>query len=111
MNLHIENQKLRFRIKKEELEKLCLGEELKQEIFLPKKNSLNINIKTTQKADILFLLFSENSLSLLVNKKAAQNLFNSLPKRDGLKIDQEINGKQTLNLILEVDIRTQKRKH
>ena len=49
-------------------------------------------------------------MMLAVQNQAAQDLYHALPSRDGIEVKQTINAVQTLELILEVDIRTQKRK-
>ncbi len=110
MNLHIENQKLRFRISKDELEELCSGSSLTQEIFLPNQHTLNIAIIMQIQDPILYLTFENNSITLFAKKNAIEEFYSVLPSREGLEIEQQVADNQLLKLIFEVDIRTQKRK-
>lgn len=108
MNLRIEGQTLRFRISKEELETLCLGGALQQIIPLP---DLRMEILvTTESSDApLKLHIEKNRWHLQVNKETAQTMLASLPNREGILHRQKV-GDTWLCLMLEVDIRTQKRK-
>ena len=111
MNLHIENQKMRFRISKEEIKNLCASKIIKQHLLLPKGQSLNIEIIAQEQNDELYLSYEKSSIILQVQKTAANNLYEKLPSRKGLEVAQELENNQILHLILEVDIRTQKKQN
>lgn len=104
MNLRIDGQELRFRISKQELENLCAGTRLKQTTSLPNRNVLEISIKTDTNSS-MFLSYKDNQMILSVGNKLAVSLYDSLPNREGIETMQD-----DLRLILEVDIKTQKRK-
>jgi hypothetical protein len=112
MNLHIEGQKLRFRISKDALASLCEGQGLTHRVFLPNQHALYIDIcpSTTHHA-ALHLVAHTDHMILHVQPDAAERLYQALPSKDGLQIDQPIESQQALKLVLEVDIRTQKRSH
>ncbi len=110
MNLRIEGQQLRFRISKEELAVLLSGSTITQPTCFPKMRVLDIDITSQDIEPVLQLMFNGDCMMLAVQKQAAKNLFHALPSREGIKVKQTINAAQTLELILEVDIRTQKRK-
>ncbi len=110
MNLRIEEQCFRFRISKEELKKLLAGEALKQKSILSESSILIINIISKTQTDILSLVFVNNHMTLSVQKAAIEDLYNTLPSREGIQSSQDVRNEQALQLILEVDIRTQKRR-
>jgi len=110
MNLRIEGQQLRFRISKEELEILCSGSSITQPTYFPKMRALDIDITPQDIEPALQLMFDGDCMMLAVQNQAAQDLYHALPSREGIEVKQTINAVQTLELILEVDIRTQKRK-
>ena len=110
MNLRIEGQQLRFRISKEELEILCSGSSITQTTCFTKMRILEISITPQDMEPALSLMFDGENMMLALQKKAAENLYRSLPSREGIHIHQMVNDMQTLTLILEVDIHTQKRK-
>ena len=110
MNLRINGQELRFRVTKEELESLCSGKTLEQSTLLPNNQVLTSTIASNSSNDGMSLSNDSNALALLINKSLATKFFESLPSREGLEATQEINDELSLTLILEVDIRTQKRK-
>ncbi len=109
MNLHIDGQKLRFRLTKAELEKLCNKKNIKQKIFLPEQNIISININIQPQEENLIFTFINNNFHLAVNEWAAKNLYNSLPSKEGIRVEQKIDENNILTLLLEVDIRTQGR--
>ncbi len=110
MNLRINGQELRFRVTKEELESLCNGEELEQISYLPNDHTLKSKITTEAASYGMFLIIKNNRFMLHVNPIIAKDFLESLPSREGLEATQEINDELSLTLILEVDIRSQKRK-
>lgn len=110
MNLRIEGQHLRFRISKGELEQLCQGVALVQRTHLPESQSLEIVIATGHEADEFQLNYQRNTMRLTVSEDAAKNLLFSLPAREGIEAVQVLESDDRLQLSLEVDIRTQKRK-
>lgn len=110
MNLRIEGQQLRFRISKEELERLCSGSSITQPTYFSKMKALDIDITPQDIEPALQLMFDCDCMMLAVQNQAAQDLYHALPSREGIEAKQTINAVQTLELILEVDIRTQKRK-
>lgn len=109
MNLRLEGQAVRFRIRKEELEALCAGETLEQVTQLP-HSLLTLTIRTDHTEIPLRLVTGSQSWLLEVNKTAVQDLLDSLPSREGIYYEQATDGSASLHLMLEVDIRTQKRK-
>ncbi len=110
MNLRIEHQQLRFRISKEELETLCSGERIIQQTVFPDGRILEIDMVVQPIQDTLEIRFEGDSLILLIQKQAAEELYHSLPSREGISSAQKIDDTRSLKLTLEVDIRTQKRK-
>ncbi len=110
MNLRIEGQQLRFRISKEELGALCSGSSITQTTYFPGIRALNIDITPRDIEPALQLTFDGDCMILTVQKQAAEDLYNALPSREGIEEKQTINAAQSLELIMEVDIRTQKRK-
>jgi hypothetical protein len=109
MNLRIEGQQMRFRISTKELEILCSGSSITQPTYFPKMRALDIDITPQDIEPVLQLIFDGDCMVLAVQNEAAQDLYHALPGREGLAVTQTINAVQTLELILEVDIRTQKR--
>lgn len=110
MNLRIEGQQLRFRISKEELKELCSGVSITQLTYFPKMRALDIDITPQNIEPALQLIFDGDCMMLAVQKQAAEDLYHALPSREGIEVKQTIDVGKTLELILEVDIRTQKRK-
>lgn len=110
MNLRIEGQQVRFRLSKDELESLCFGNAILQSTTFPNGYSLDINLFAQNIDDIMNIVYEGDYMELRVRKQAAQELYDALPSREGLQTMQAIDTKQSLELILEVDIRTQKRK-
>ena len=110
MNLRIKGQNLRFRISKEELETLCCGCEVTQRTLFPGQRALGINIITRSMENTLQVTFEEDSITLCVHAQAAEDLYHALPSREGIQARQKIHAMQMLELALEVDIRTQKRR-
>ena len=110
MNLRINGQELRFRVGKEELESLCVGETLKQSTHLTNNKILETCITTNYTGSGMSISNENDNFTLYVNKGLAAKFLDSLPSKEGLEATQKINDEQFLTLILEVDIRTQKRK-
>ena len=109
MNLRIEGQQLRFRISKDELDEIYNGNEIAQLSHFLDGQVLNIRI-IPQDIDVtLYFAFTEGVMSLIVNKQEVKNLYDSLPSREGVSVKQSINDTMFLNIILEVDIFSQKR--
>ncbi|MCB2081288.1 MAG: hypothetical protein KDD76_01550 [Rickettsiales bacterium] len=110
MNLRIEGQQLRFRISKDELEMLCSGSDITQSTYFPKMRVLEITITPQDIEPILQLVVDGDKIVLTVQKQAVLNLYQALPSREGIQANQTLNAKKVLELSMEVDIRTQKRK-
>ena len=110
MNLRMEGQELRFRISKEELEAICEGKTLAQSTSMPDGRMLKIGIAAGQRSTPLSFAYTNDRMTLQVSTDSAISLRDALPSREGLEAIQPIDGSQTLRLLLEVDIRTQKRK-
>lgn len=108
MNLRIEGQRLRFRISKEELERLCSGGAVEQSTAFPNQCGLEINLVSESMDAKLMLVYVEGCMELRVQKQAAEMLLRSLPSREGIAMKQKVEAAEPLELILEVDIRTQK---
>ena len=111
MNLRIEGKQLRFRIAREELEALCAGDVLTSITPLPDGASLEVSITADGNGSTpLTLQHDSHRLMLHVGKKAAADLLASLPNREGMEATQRLHDRNALHLVLEVDIRSQKRK-
>lgn len=111
MNLRIEGQMLRFRIGVQELETLCAGGVLEQTTYLPGKRLLVIKVVPVSDSDSpLRLEATEDQLRVAVARPQAERLLASLPNREGIFCQQEAGNGQMLELVIEVDIRTQKRR-
>ncbi len=110
MNFRMEEQELRWRISRQELEDLCAGTTLKQTTYLPDGRSLGTTITANSNEEDLSLHFENDTIILNVEKGAATALRDTLPRREGIERTQNIEKDPPLRLILEVDIRTQKRK-
>lgn len=110
MKVQIEGQKIRFRLNRDELEKLCEERQLRRFTHLPgqDKFSVSLHLKTQEAA--LLLQFGGQNMCLHVQESAAQVLLQSLPNRDGLEAFQNIEHDDVLHLLLDIDIRAQKRK-
>ncbi len=107
MNLRISHGELRFRIAREELERLLSGETLTLDV----PPFLTAVIRTGEVSGTpLHLSCEDRTLALTVSAPSAQTLLSVLPSREGLKAQQEQLGCPPLALLLEVDIRSQKRK-
>ncbi len=121
MNLRIEGQQLRFRISQEELKKLCSGFPIKQSTHFPSSTHspkpahwplmrvFSIDITPQDIEPDLQLTFESDCIKLAVQKQIAMNLYATLPRREGIRVKQKMDAVQTLELCLEVDIRTQNR--
>ncbi len=109
MNLHMENQRLRFRVTKDELALLCEGEDVKQWFDLPSQRQFTITICTDEQEDELLLRDSDEEIMLCVQKDAAQGLFDALPSQEGFEVEQKTGEGKKIQLVFEVDIRSQKR--
>lgn len=110
MNLRIEGQQLRFRISKEELEYLCSGYGITKSSCLSPTDRLRVDIRPEDISQTMQFALDDRSMVLSVQKQAAEDLYNALPSREGIKTKQSINKELSLELILEVDVRTQRRK-
>ncbi len=122
MNLRINNEMLRFRISKQELELLLNGEKIAQYIDIPQNNNswqrLNIqiipireltnNVAGNDKS--LDICYEGNDITLYIQQHKAKQLYDSLPQRDGISRVYEFDNKKRISINLEVDIRTQKRR-
>jgi len=110
MNLRFSEQELRFRVSKSELELLCEGSDLKQCTYLPNGKSLKYIIKADSYRESMFLEYEDNQIILHANINYIKEFYDSLPRRDGLETTQTLSKNREIILILEVDIRTHKRK-
>jgi len=110
MNLRFSEQELRFRVSKSELELLCAGNDIEQCTYLSNDKSLKYLIKNDTNYKDMFLSYDNDYMILYVNNEYIRAFYESLPSRDGLEITQTIDQNKSINLVLEVDIRTQKRK-
>lgn len=110
MNLRIEEQEFRFRISTQELKALCNGTALTQRSHLPNGRILEVSIMVSNANKTMSLSMEEDRITLHVGNEAAISLRDALPSREGIEATQAINATHSLQLILEVDIRTQKRK-
>ncbi|WP_319496136.1 DUF7009 family protein [uncultured Cohaesibacter sp.] len=110
MNFRVDGQKVRFRIDKTELECLCNGTGIRQTSRLSMDQDLGVVIEPVEMATALSLSWNVQTLRLLANVKDLQALLAALPQREGIKQTCPIDGEVSLDLSLEVDIRTQKRK-
>lgn len=106
MNFHVDGQRLRFRISKQDLESLCAGKVVGQRTYLPNGSILEVNIIMKVLNTPLFLSFNEGVVALQVSKDAVTALRDVLPCREGLKATQGVDREHSLQLLLEVDIRT-----
>lgn len=110
MKLRIDGQELRFRISKQELEHLCNGTVLQQQTHLPDSRALKVSIITVDRVEeLLHLTHEKDHMQLQADKERLTAFRDSLPNREGLECNQAIENGQNLCLILEVDIRSQKR--
>jgi hypothetical protein len=110
MNFRIEGQELRWRISKEELENLCSGKPLKQTTHFPNGRFLEVVITANPNDKGLSLSVEKERMTLNIEKKAALDLWKALPCREGLESIQHTDQGLPLRLVIDVDIRTQKRK-
>jgi hypothetical protein len=102
MNLRISKDQLRFRIAKEELAELLMGNDICLEPPLSSKQKYFVmldNIETP-----LLLREEENKIILAVNKKYLEGFSEQLPSREGIEHEFQINGR-SVKLVLEVDVR------
>ncbi|WP_119308704.1 DUF7009 family protein [Cohaesibacter haloalkalitolerans] len=110
MNFRIDGQKVRFRIDKSELECLCNGTSVIQATCLSEGQILGAVIEPAEMAPVLSLSWDNQTLRLAANIGDLHALRDALPQREGLKQKTSINDEVSLDLSLEVDIRTQNRK-
>lgn len=108
MKLKIEDNALRFRVSKIELEEICSGKEISQTTPLPNAGAFNIKIVPGKQTPPLFLNFEENYLSLHIQENLAKRLYSNLPTREALWELQEVGNGVPLEVFFDVDIRTQK---
>nr|WP_319389421.1 hypothetical protein [uncultured Cohaesibacter sp.] len=110
MNFRIDGQTARFRIDKAELECLCSGMSISQLTHLTADQVLGVVIEPAEMATVLSLSWDNQTLRLAANICDLYALRDALPQREGLKQKTPINDEVSLDLCLEVDIRSQKRK-
>ncbi len=102
MNLRISKDQLRFRISREELAELLLGNDICLEPPLSSQQKHLIildNIETP-----LLLREEDNKIILAVNKKYLEEFSEHIPSREGIEHEFQING-ISVKLVLEVDVR------
>ena len=109
MNFRIDGQTARFRIYKAELECLCSGMSISQLTHLTADQVLGVVIEPAEMATVLSLSWDNQTLRLAANIGDLHALRDALPQREGLKQKTPVNDEVSLDLCLEVDIRSQKR--
>ena len=109
MKLRIDRQTLRFRVDHQEWESLREGSALQQETYLPNGAALCVSIVVSAEHDVLFLSYEKEHMTLYVSETMVAALLDTLPSRDGIKNTQAMEGGHTLQLVFEVDIRSQRR--
>lgn len=103
MNLRISNSQLRFRINNSELEQLIAGQTVTM-LFNHGNGIMEYVVKAENQETPIIFKAANDSWQFCVDRSGLQNLATSLPSRDGIEHETNING-NAMTLVLEVDVR------
>ncbi len=109
MNIRLEDQQIRFRVSEGEFGTLCSGQAVEQQTYLPGRRLLKVSVRPCD-GDSMHLDCEDDHIALYLGLEKAEAFRAILPGRAGLEGVQLVNGERTLSLILEVDVRSQKKK-
>ena len=104
MNIRMDGQEVRFRVKRDEFERLLAGDTLEQLTILPEENALTFQLQATEEDNVRFRR-NGGGWCWQVPHVQLVDFFASLPRKDGWCHTQSLNDGQALELILEVDVR------
>ncbi len=107
MNIRFSDRHIRFRIVKQELERLLTGRPLQLDVPMPRAREFRASITVTQLGD--WQLDSDpTGLWLSVPRVVAEGLSQSIPSKEGIEHRFEVGG-TPLTVAVEVDLRQEKK--
>jgi len=106
MYIRIQDSRFRFRISSQEAQQLIGGDILLDAIPLSKTLKLTYSVETTQQVSKFEYSEIDNSLILKVNSQDLINELQARPSKQGLKILYPIHEQQTIEVFLQVDMKT-----
>jgi hypothetical protein len=108
MNVRFSDRHIRFRVARQEVERLLAGRSLTLDVPMPRAHQFRASINITSTGD--WQLDSDpTGLWLTLPRKALEGLLQELPSKEGLEHEFATNG-QTLAVALEVDLRSEREK-
>jgi hypothetical protein len=103
MNIRFSDRHIRFRVTRQELERLLAGRSLALDVPMPRSHQFRASISVTPIGD--WQLDSDpTGMWLSLPRAALEELLQELPRKEGLEHQFETNG-STLSVAFEVDLR------
>jgi hypothetical protein len=103
MNVRFSDRHIRFRVTRQELERLMAGRSLALDVPMPRAHQFRASVSITPIGD--WQLDSDpTGMWLSMPRSAVEGLSQELPRKEGLEHTFETNG-STLSVAFEVDLR------
>lgn len=108
MNIRFSDRHIRFRVSRQELERLLAGRSLALDVPMPRAHQFRASINVTPLGD--WQLDSDpTGLWLSLPRAALEELLQELPRKEGLDREFDTNGSK-LTVVFEVDLRKETEK-
>lgn len=107
MNIRFSDHRIRFRVARQELERLMAGRSLSLDVAMPRAHQFRATVNVTPFGD--WQLDSDpTGLWLSLPRVALEELLQSLPSKEGLEHQFATNNGSPLSVAFEVDLRQEK---
>ncbi|MBC7982435.1 MAG: hypothetical protein H7Y02_01125 [Candidatus Obscuribacterales bacterium] len=109
MNVRFADRQIRFRIAQEELDRLLTGRSLALDVSMPRAHRFRASVSVTPLGD--WQLDSDpTGLWLSVPRSEVEELASSLPSKEGLEHDFNLDAATKVTVAFEVDLRKDQQK-
>ncbi len=106
MNIRFADRHIRFRVTRQELERLLAGRSLALDVPMPRAHQFRANVNVTPLGD--WQLDSDpTGLWLSLPRSALESLQQELPRKEGVEHEFDTNGNK-LTVAFEVDLRSER---
>ena len=106
MNVRFSDRHIRFRVTRQELERLLAGRSLSLDVPMPRAHQFRASVSVTPIGD--WQLDSDpTGMWLSLPRSALEEMIQDLPRKEGLEHSFETSG-STLGVAFEVDLRAEK---
>ena len=109
MNVRFSDRHIRFRVGRDELERLMTGRTLALDVPMPRAHQFHASVSVTPIGD--WQLDSDpTGLWLSIPRSAIENLSNGTPTKEGLQHEFDLGAGKRLEVGFEVDLKTDRQR-